>query len=80
MQYVKTYVKLKITVVAKNANLYIQFLQYIAITTFETETSNFFAIDFSKTSLAKEPYYPKMNILYFIGGFAIDYQLDVINR
>ena len=51
----------------KNANLYIQFLQYIAITTFETEISNFFAIDFSKTSLAKEPskYYANLKSSYF---------------
>ena len=32
-----------------------------ALTTFETEISNFFVIDFSKTSLAKEPKYRVLN-------------------
>ena len=35
--------------------MYIQIEQTIAITTFETEISNFFKIDFSNTSLLKEP-------------------------
>ena len=35
--------------------MYIQIEQTIAITAFETEISNFFKIDFSHTSLLKEP-------------------------
>ncbi len=35
--------------------MWVQNLKALAITTFETEISNFFAIDFSKTSYAKEP-------------------------
>ena len=42
----------------------VHFLQTIAITTFETEISNFFAIDFSNTSYAKEPKYRVLNIYW----------------
>ena len=51
----KFYVKLKTQLIAKNNDLWVHFLKSIAITTFETEISNFFAIDFSNTSYAKEP-------------------------
>ena len=51
----KFYVKLKTQLQTKNTDLWVHFLQTIAITTFETEISNFFALRFSNTSYAKEP-------------------------
>ena len=49
------YVKFETQLIAKKIKLWVHFLQTIAITTFETEISNFFAIDFSNTSYAEEP-------------------------
>ena len=45
--------------------MYIQIEQTIAITTFETEISNFFKIDFSHTSLLKEPFIKRKIVVVF---------------
>ena len=42
------------------------FFQTIAITDFETETSNFFAIDFSNTLYAKKPIKNSANMLIIV--------------